>query len=311
MQNFEINLESLKSLQSNEGSNVNWARCENGMTFRVMPPWSEKGLIWKEVYTHRFEVSMGKFTRYQWTCSSETNGKPCAICNFLKSLKDKGFDIDPNTSRSFYVNAVITADPTGSYNPGQLVVLRIPFAGVKMIQEAFFNPIVGNIIGLGENGADIICRKEGTGITTKYSFNISQKGRYALNVQVDNLYDLDALFQEESEEDLKVLFQTIAPSVVPGTPVNVNELAIPSVAPFQPSSTPTQQQAPAVSFDQPFQVNTVSPSTNPTQQSLPFDTPTNQTPNPQGSSDKPPCFGQHKDGDIKCILCQHEMMCKQ
>lgn len=323
MENFAINMDILKGMDTNEGNSVRWARCLNGMTFRVMMPWSSKGQIWKEVHSHRIEMPMGKFTRYEWICNQKTSGSSCKICDTLAALRTKGFNVDLSTTRSYYVNAIITGDPSGTYQSGTLVVLRMPFQGIKTIQEFILNPMIGNFLGVSESGADLICKKEGQGITTKYSFNISPSGRQALQ-GVDNitLYDLDEVLKGESEDDINQLIQYIS-----GDPTRAMNMKDVNSLPFSPNSSTTistpNNATPQINMGTP-QANIIAPQINiPMQASVPnVNQPTGiqnvppvaqqsvQTPATSSVSGKPDCFGNYKPGEINCILCQYEVMCK-
>ena len=306
-------MDILKGMDNIQENSVKWARCLNGLTFRVMLPWSAKGQIWKEVHSHRIEMPMGKFTRYEWICTQKTSGTSCRICDVLTQLRSQGYNVDLSTSRSYYVNAIITNDPSGTYQAGDLVVLRLPFQGVKTIQEFILNPMIGNFLGLGDNGADLICKKEGQGILTKYSFNISPNGRKALpGYESLSLYDLDDVLKGESEDDLNQLLSYIGANPV----VAMSEKAVENqtiVAAPTPQTASTQQVTPqvepGVAHVPPAQPS-IFPPTTPSENPQPVPPVVSQPVAQQSSTGKPPCFGQYKPGEINCILCQHEVLCK-
>lgn len=316
---FNVNVESMNEISKSFRSGRNWFRIPNGTSvLRILPPWSEKGLVALPVYYHNIELKRDTFTRWNWCCMSKTFGKPCPICDALEKVRESGVstnEYEANT-RIFYANAIVMNDPTykngEGTKPGTHVIVKLPYSVYTWIINQITNPMVGDITSI-ENGIDIFITREGQGLSTRYSCTFSPNGRTPVPSDIleniDDLYNIDEIFENDyMEEDIKNLTDKLnnLATLLKSTDGNFDPAAlgqVAQVAPVTPSGL-----APA---SNPVQGGLagfapVVPAT-PVAQPL-ADLQVKET--PVGNPGNKPCFGQYNETSVECIMCPVELQCR-
>lgn len=307
---FGINMDEANKLnklanEENGFSKINWFVIPKGTSVvRILPPWSQKGLIALPVISHRIEYNNPEgFTRWNWNCNKETFGTPCKICEGLEKLKAVGVNTEPfmEKGRVYYANAIIVTDPgyngTQGYAPGTHVLIRLPWTVYSWIINQVTNPLIGDITSI-EKGISIFITKEGSGLKTTYSCTLSPNGREPIDPaildKIDDLYNLDDIFKTDfSDEDLNGLLSSIQNATstfsdaTPITPVKENV----QQNMFNPNiSTGFEQMGTTVN-----ESPTLVKSQEVTASSKKF----------------PECFGKYNPTEVNCVICEFENECKK
>jgi hypothetical protein len=215
------------------GGNQNWYSITEGTHyFRIGPPWTKGGEIWKDVIFHGHWSKSGQTKVF---CGhneiNKETGKPrkCAVCRRLKALRNEprtaaskklfGFLIPRSEALWNVLVAKTKKDETGKvivrgYADNAFKILRLTKSWHLELVELFADDEyrAQNVLGLTDykTGSLIRCIREGSGMNdTEYKFKPvgkpcpiakDKETRIALK---STLHDLDALVHSSSNEELQ------------------------------------------------------------------------------------------------------------
>ena len=162
--------------------------------YRILPAWKKGSEQFWHDFGQHFIKKDGKILSVM-NCDNKTHGKNCAVCNAIEqgirsSTDDEMIEaLTAAKSKGRYlVNAVEVAR-----NPGQVEILELPSTAFNALLEAVQTneEEAGlNILSVRE-GKDILIKREGTGLKTKYTVSVSPKGTPLPADIMDKVNDLD------------------------------------------------------------------------------------------------------------------------
>ena len=267
---FERNTQALENAQQAERARE---QASNGpfilnpragrTTFRVMPPWDERGMWYHEVREHNFFT--GAPTPF--LCIEDSQGR-CPICEYGAALAANGDEeaakkFKPSTK--FFLNVLVFSDSTGKNNiKSGIMVMQVG----SMVKKALLDYDLDVNGGYGDitdynHGFDINMDKTGTGLLTKYTVKVNPQRNDVLarlaGEGIDpatlSLHALDQIRTELSYDDLSAQFEAVmsnttqpaaqpAPVAVKPSPAKPGQAPAapapaPKVASFAPKAGPT------------------------------------------------------------------------
>ena len=161
--------------------------------YRILPAW-KKGSeqFWHDFGQHYIKKD-GKILAVM-NCDNKTHGKNCAVCQAIEQGIHSSTDdemIEALTAAKskgrYLVNAVEVAR-----NPSQVEILELPTTAFNALLEAVqtYEEDGVNILAV-DGGKDILIKREGTGLKTKYTVTVSPKGTALADDIMDKVNDLD------------------------------------------------------------------------------------------------------------------------
>jgi len=167
----------------------------------LLPGWrKEEQHVWFHEFGQHFIKNEAGEIKAVYPCNEATYGKPCAVCDGLsqamRSTKDdKLIELlgEAKTGRDIMINAL----DLGSENPNT----PVPYA----IKRGVFSDLVTLIEewGIQVFTKELVLTREGKGLNTKYSIQISPKEFVVSPSILEKLVDLDDYVKQESEEQQK------------------------------------------------------------------------------------------------------------
>lgn len=235
-------------------------------TVRILPPYSEKGVWYREILEYSFMVDGQRRT---FTAPSQF-GLPDPVAEKAEQLKQMGGEANLKAAKElqprkrFLVNALIENAPQGvEYTPGKVEVVKI---GVKLKRQLLDldRDVQGGWANITDPNNQVVLRlsRTGSGLQTEYSVqplpNRTNLTEYLQSIGQDiaaiELYDLDALYPPRDYDELAMAVLGIgssAPAPAPSTPRPVATPVAPAapaapVAPVAPAApqAPTAPVAP-------------------------------------------------------------------
>lgn len=223
---------------------------------RVMPPFSEEGVFFRELWEHSLKVN-GKFTSITCARCAEPEG-PCPLCEEGESLKRSGDETsiqladDLRPKRKYLFNVIVMSDPEGLSPDKGVHVMKCGVKVKKALLDLDQEPVVCGDITDIENGVNIRIEKRGDMLNTEYSVHpVRDRSNIAnelaakdIDINTFQLHNLFEVLPPKSYEDAKRLVSSIhAVSGFPAPPVAKPRLA---GAKQEPSvSAPVAMPAPA------------------------------------------------------------------
>lgn len=188
-----------KKKEVDERSGGDYMELKEGWnTVFILPPWSDEGVVWKEVQRHGYHV-----------CPAKTVGKRCIMCDELNRRKRKGdteFVDEWRLKPTAYLNAILKTDVKAA-EAGAVKVLRT--------SPSVFNEILDYIDDEDKDITDptsavpVMIKKTGTGMRTRYKTKFGD----AIDISAfitpeflkEALYDLDTIraVMPASDKDLR------------------------------------------------------------------------------------------------------------
>lgn len=226
MPRYKVDLSKIKAKQVQYDKSANaknfqsnfWVPKEGKNNIRVLPPWSEEGIWYREVPYH-YGVG-GKSV----VCPKRLLSKSCYVCDKVaefrkssdKELNDLANDLRPKM-RVYY--NVIDLDDTAKG-------VQVFGSGVQVFKDLLYYDLDdewGNITDV-EEGYDIILTREGKGRNSKYQVKAKKNSSSLENEEwLNSLSNLDNLIGKIlSYDELKTLYETpvedTAPAVLEEVP---------------------------------------------------------------------------------------------
>lgn len=267
--------DALDKRESAFGVNADMLYLLGGTTqVRILPPWSAKGVFFKEISKHR--VRNGK--RWEtYACPLEMASLPCALCELgaelTASLDEAKIEFASENLRprtAFLYNVICSGGPQNRKNEtpefGKVYCLENGVMVHKQILQLDQDPADGWAdITTVNNGVNLTIKRTGQGLGTEYSVNPHGSGRtdiFALLAErgIDPaslvLFDLDNVYELPTEEKLAQVAKMIgaaAPRVAPAIaqpiavaapPTPVPAAGTPAAAVAQPLGTAAPVAAP-------------------------------------------------------------------
>jgi hypothetical protein len=168
---------------------------------RLLPGWRKgEEYIWFHDFGQHFVKDATDKIQAVYVCTEETFGRTCEVCSAISKAGAMGVSDDvlavlakAKASRSVLVNALML-DSDQPNTPVILELKRGVFSQlVDIVTEWSGSP-------LAAEGQIIKINREGKGLTTKYSAQISPKTHKVPAAALAKLNDLDAYVKQESEE---------------------------------------------------------------------------------------------------------------
>jgi hypothetical protein len=202
-----------QSIDARKTSGINATRPPMGETrWRILPGWrkSDRETFFHEFGKHWVKDAQGKVLA-TYICEQDTFKRPCAICDALREAirstkDDKILELlkEMTSRRGVLVNAVQIAGPQA--DPTKPVLLDLP----PSLFDNTFIPLIGsrladdiNLLDLKE-GRDIIIKRDGTGLSTRYNLTDAAKSTAVDPGLMDKVIDIDAwIASEKTRGDVK------------------------------------------------------------------------------------------------------------
>lgn len=233
---------------------------------RILPPYSDKGVWFRGITRHRVRTG-----GQNMVCACPAaSGLSCLICEKAQELKDSG---DPNLmkfakdnlrpSQRFIYNVLVysaSANKRGqAYEFGKVYVLD---AGI-MVHRQLVNLDTDALAGWAditntETGVNVVIKRTGNGLDTKYEVMPSGHGRSniwsemqarGVDLSTVELVNLDNLYQlppEDKQKEIVIGLQIVGSTLKSGATFQVPN--------FQPIPVPFVPQLPQLQPAVPIQV---------------------------------------------------------
>ena len=169
---------------------------------RLLPGWAKGDEhIWFQDYGQHFVKDMADQLQAVYICVHATFDKPCAVCAALNKATRYAVDdlmaealAKGKSTRTVLVNALML-DSTEPNTPVILELKRGVFAQLLDILEEW-----GEAILDPANGKEIVISREGKGLNTKYTAQVSPKSYAVPPAALTNLHALDTFVKQESDD---------------------------------------------------------------------------------------------------------------
>ena len=235
--NQERDRDKKQQAEQSEGGVSTYFLKKGTATVRILPPYNERGVWFRETQEHTIQIAPKKWQSF--TCP-RPSGKQCPFCDQGTALYEEGSeeavakakDFRPRTQ--FLFNALILSDNRGNNASKGVQVLKAGVMVKRQLLELDTNVQAGwgDMTNL-ETGFNVNIERTGEGLETKYSVlpfgggrsnileNLATQGIDANSL---TLHDLDALFPPRSYEELSGVMegQATAPGF-PAQTVKVSE----------------------------------------------------------------------------------------
>jgi hypothetical protein len=263
---FERNVEALAAekarqdkTQAEQGANADMLYLFEGQTqLRILPPYSAEGVFFKEVWKHRVKLSADDI--FTGVCPESMNLGDCAICakgEELYATKDEtAMEIakELKARRYYLYNVIAFSGPANKKGEtptlGKVYCLENGVMVHRQIMELDQDPAAGwaDITAI-PNGVNLVIKRTGKGLDTKYAVNPHGAGRTDIfaylrdtakvNPESLTLFNLDEVYVFDPEKNIEVAARIKGPrapapepTFAAPTPVAVAPApAAPAVAP--------------------------------------------------------------------------------
>jgi hypothetical protein len=289
MQFFERNEAALASekdaleKQANAwGNDAPMIYAQAGTTMlRILPPFDDKGVFFSQITKHRVQVG-GKRTEI-FACPAEEAGLPCAICVKGQEMTESKDEAQMKFAKEnlrprnqFLYNVLVHSGPADRKGNvpefGKVYVLETGVMVHRQIISLDQDPATGwaDITNPG-NGVNLMIKRTGQGLDTKYEVNPHGAGRTDVfadcaargidpnSLELFNLNEVYAIPDEEKVEEVaskagagmfgatpapRPALQTASPAAAAATPAApAPTVPVPVAAPAAQPLAPAQAQA--------------------------------------------------------------------
>lgn len=309
----------LNAIRAQAEEEINSRRGEgegSGNQYPVVYPGENGKLTVRLLYNVKANVVQRKIVRHGKVACMSVYGESCPVCDAIAQVKEmKGDDSGVSRKYGYKVRGVCYAqivDHEATYfrgendpKKGDVITFMYPLTVFKGISDKIFES--GDNLNklISENdGLPIVVKRaqEGKGFPS-YSVEVFPYGSSKMFKDDDektgeekfddllnslpNLYDafIPNLPNDEVRKENKALAETIIQEYLSGNTVNPGDSDTSAPTPKEEEDKKAESFKEAVSNPAPTQ----EPSSD--------------------SSGRPECFGNHKDGDKKCMLCPLEPEC--
>lgn len=191
--------------------------------------------VWYHEFGQHFIKNAAKEIKAVYPCADAIYGKPCACCDGLaqamRSTKDDTLIellSDAKAGRSVLINA-LDLDSTNPNTPVVYAIKRGVFGQIIELIEEW---------GIKAFTHEIVITREGTGLNTKYTAQVSPKEFVVAPSVLEKLHDLDEYVKQESDEQLTRALGAIGGIVgLPAPAAGSKALAAPSDVPLTSASS--------------------------------------------------------------------------
>lgn len=204
-----------------ERQELNMLYLKPGVTqIRILPPYSEKGLWFREVMEHTLQTSEGRWVSV--TCPG-MEGEACALCDKGLELMAEGTEEKAKAGNQlkpryqYLFNTVCFSSPIEGPNAPKVNHVSVMKAGKSVFRQILQldqDEAMGWCdITNAEKGINLTIKRSGKGLETKYQVNVHggrtnlKESLEAQGVDLGSLeqVDLDSLFPHRSYEELQDL----------------------------------------------------------------------------------------------------------
>lgn len=223
MRTFEVDVNAVK----NGGRTRSWfytLQKEGTYVLRVLPPYSEAGVWFKQFRQYFFEVAGQPKTLIAPYGLTTAEDPIFAKRRELAKLEDKANDElvrKLTSSTRFLMNVVVISGPDGRSIKDGVTVISLPKRVKDQLVQFDTDPSAGytNITSL-DKGFNVVIKKEGSGITTTYSVMPQRQSSdlaavaAAAGVDISNweLVNLDEQLTPASTEELQAVLDYVVPA---------------------------------------------------------------------------------------------------
>jgi hypothetical protein len=259
--------EALEKQASEWGNNAPMLYFRAGTTMiRILPPWNEKGVFFREITRHRIRV--GKRTEILACPAAEAN-LPCSLCQKGQELTDSRDDVKMKFARDhlrprtqYLYNVLCYSGPANPKNGevpefGKVYVAEGGVMVHRQIISLDTDPQAGwNDITNPEAGVLLLIKRTGQGLDTKYEVNphgagrtnffadLQSRGIDANTLELINLDEVYAIPPQEKIDELAA--QLNVGGAFPGASVPAPQPALPTVSPPAAAAPVAPVAAPVV-----------------------------------------------------------------
>lgn len=228
MEFYERNLDTLKDEYAKDrkeaasSGGVPLLFLKKGITIvRVMPPFSDAGVFFRELWEHSLKVN-GKFTTV--TCARcATPEGPCPLCEEGETLKRSGDETniqlanDLQPKRKYLFNVIVMSDPDGLGPDKGVHVMKCGIKVKKAILDLDQEPVVcGDVTDIG-NGVNIRIEKRGQMLDTEYTVHpvrdrsdiAAELAAKGIDINTFQLYNLFEVLPPREYEEAKRLVSSV------------------------------------------------------------------------------------------------------
>ena len=173
-----------------------WTPAEGPNYIRVLPPWNQLGLFFKET---KFHWNMGD---KPFACRKAFGLPDCFLCEVADKSKEKNkaFEGAVRARKRFYIN-IVDLNDLGSG-------VQVYSCGVNVIRDIasyIADPKWGDITDINE-GRNITLVRKGKGRDSRFSLKADPDKTQISSKVLDHLVDLDKLVQPASNEAMQLAF---------------------------------------------------------------------------------------------------------
>ncbi|WP_323493661.1 hypothetical protein [Undibacterium sp. 5I1] len=208
---------------------------------RLLPGWRKgEEYVWFHDFGQHFIKDAADQIKAVYLCTDATFEKPCEVCAALATAQHAITDdataevlAKAKASRTVLINALML-DSTEPNTPVILELKRGVFGQLVDIVEEWGASVLDPV-----EGKEIVITRDGKGLNTKYSAQISPKQYQVPAASLTKLNDLDAYVKQESDEQQRRAIAAVnsvagflpSPSDIPGTsPSRLASSSRPSVS---------------------------------------------------------------------------------
>lgn len=228
-------------------------------SFRVLPPWDERGLWFHEIREHSF-FAPGATKAY--ACTADSQGS-CPVCDYGAALAAQNQEEEAKKFRAstkFLLNTIIFSDPSGKNSVKNGVTVMKVGATVKrqlLSYDLAVSEGYGDITDL-QQGFDLTLERTGSKLTTKYDVKpfpqrrdlVARLAEEGIDINSLELVPLDQVVVEMPVADFAVEFENVMSGRPEETPVPVQ--ATPAPTPVAKTTSPFPPKAPVATAPKPL-----------------------------------------------------------
>lgn len=297
---------------SGGGGDILWYQLpkEGSVKVRLLPPVGDEKLPGKLVYTHWNIPGINRIVCFK------TFGKPCPCCDMLAQFSNRLSTEDWDPLAKAYFNALIQDDSTVDPKVPRILGTNGDY-NLYWVIEQLLDKDIGDISDPRTGRGIKFHRKQKGGSFDRILLNNSPIADTNDEIEfiLSKSYNFNTIWKLPTEDEYKEIMSAIgnlkkmiedkllvlqstnsAPtSQEPWTPPNQPPAPSIPTAPTPPVAQPQVPQTPVANDPPPF---------------VP-DPPAAQTGAPNRPPNSPECYSiSWKDGETKCLICPHELMCK-
>lgn len=276
--------EALEKRASEWGVDCDMLYLQSGSTMaRILPPYSEAGVFFRKITKHR--IRLGNRTEI-FACPAAEGGIHCPVCQkgqeFIDSKEEAKIKYAREHLRTrdqYLYNVIVFSAPPNKQGKtpefGKVYVMETGVMVHRQLISKDQDPATGWAdITNPENGVNMIIKKTGQGLDTKYEVTPHGSGRSnifqdlaarAIDPNSLQLINLDEVYKLPPAEKVEEIAAAITVSSFPGGAAPTPRPALPTVSPGAAAAVPTAPPAAPVApaAPQPVTPQPVAPQPQP------------------------------------------------